>query len=55
MKIKKLKVLYLLPIALLITSSKKTDPDYFEISKNLKLVASVYEKINNYYVDEILP
>jgi carboxyl-terminal processing protease len=55
MKIKKLKVLFLLPIALLITSSKKTDPDYFEISKNLKLVASVYEKINNYYVDEILP
>jgi carboxyl-terminal processing protease len=55
MKIKKLKVLFLLPIALLITSSKKTDPDYFEISKNLKLVSSVYEKINNYYVDEILP
>ena len=55
MKIKKLKLLFLLPIALLITSSKKTDPDYFEISKNLKLVASVYEKINNYYVDEILP
>ncbi len=55
MKIKKLKVLFLLPIAFLITSSKKTDPDYFEISKNLKLVASVYEKINNYYVDEILP
>jgi len=39
----------------LMTSSQKTDPDYFEISKNLKLVASVYEKINNYYVDEILP
>lgn len=55
MKIKKLKALVLLPIVFLITSSKKTDPDYFEISKNLKLVASVYEKINNYYVDEILP
>ena len=55
MKFKKLKVLFLLPIVLLITSSQKTDPDYFEISKNLKLVASVYEKINNYYVDEILP
>ena len=55
MKTKKLRVLFLLPIVLLITSSKKTDPDYFEISKNLKLVASVYEKINNYYVDEILP
>ena len=55
MKIKKLKVLVLLPIVFLMTSSQKTDPDYFEISKNLKLVASVYEKINNYYVDEILP
>ena len=55
MKIKKLKVLFLLPIVCLMTSSQKTDPDYFEISKNLKLVASVYEKINNYYVDEILP
>jgi carboxyl-terminal processing protease len=55
MKIKKLKVLFLFPIVFLMTSSQKTDPDYFEISKNLKLVASVYEKINNYYVDEILP
>jgi carboxyl-terminal processing protease len=55
MKIKKLKVLFLLPIVFLMISSQKTDPDYFEISKNLKLVASVYEKINNYYVDEILP
>jgi len=55
MKIKKLKVLFLLPIVFLMSSSQKTDPDYFEISKNLKLVASVYEKINNYYVDEILP
>ena len=55
MKIKKLKVLFLLPIVILMTSSQKTDPDYFEISKNLKLVASVYEKIINYYVDEILP
>ena len=55
MKIKKLKVLFLLPIVFLMTSSQKTDPNYFEISKNLKLVASIYEKINNYYVDEILP
>ena len=55
MKIKKLKVLVLLPTVFLMTSSQKTDPDYFEISKNLKLVASVYEKINNYYVDDILP
>ena len=55
MKIKKLKVLFLIMIGFLMTSSQKTDPDYFEISKNLKLVASIYEKINNYYVDEVLP
>ena len=55
MKIKKIKALFILPIVFLMISSQKTDPDYFEISKNLKLVASVYEKINNYYVDEILP
>ena len=55
MKIKNIKVLFLLPIVFLMNSSQKKDPDYFEISKNLKLVASVYEKINNYYVDEILP
>jgi carboxyl-terminal processing protease len=55
MKIKKLKILFLIMIGFLMNSSQKTDPDYFEISKNLKLVASVYEKINNYYVDEVLP
>jgi len=55
MKIKKLKTPLLIIIGFLTTSSQKTDPDYFEISKNLKLVASVYEKINNYYVDEVLP
>ena len=55
MKIKNIKVLFLLPIVFLMNSSQKIDPDYFEISKNLKLVASVYERINNYYVDEILP
>ena len=55
MKTKKLKLLFLITIGFLMTSSQKTDPDYFEISKNLKLVASIYEKINNYYVDEVLP
>ena len=55
MKIKKLKVIFLIATCFLMTSSQKTDSDYFEISKNLKLVASIYEKINNYYVDEVLP
>ena len=29
--------------------------DYFEITKNLKILASIYERVNNYYVDESLP
>ena len=42
-------------MTLALTSSQKTDTDYFEISKNLKLVSSIYEKINTHYVDEIIP
>ena len=53
MKIIKLSILFFLTFAL--TSSQKTDTDYFEISKNLKLVSSIYEKINTHYVDEIIP
>ena len=55
MNFKKFKVLFLIPLILVLASSQKTEKDYFEISKNLKLVASVYEKINNYYVDEVIP
>ncbi len=29
--------------------------DYFEITKNLKILASIYEKINTLYVDETIP
>ena len=29
--------------------------DYFEITKNLKILASIYEKINTLYVDEPVP
>ena len=53
MKIIKTSILFFLTFAL--TSSQKTDTDYFEISKNLKLVSSIYEKINTHYVDEIIP
>ena len=52
---KKIKILLLFIISLVLTSSQKTDTDYFEISKNLKLVSSIYEKINTHYVDEVLP
>ena len=53
MKIIKISILFFLTLAL--TSSQKTDTDYFEISKNLKLISSIYEKINTHYVDEIIP
>ena len=52
---KSIRTLILLLLTLAITSSQKTDTDYFEISKNLKLVSSIYEKINTHYVDEIIP
>lgn len=52
---KNLKIIFFLPILLLFTSSQKTEEDYFEISKNLKLMASVYEKVNTFYVDEVSP
>ena len=49
------RILILFFLTLSLTSSQKTDTDYFEISKNLKLVSSIYEKINTHYVDEIIP
>ncbi len=41
--------------AILLIAASKTDDDYFEISKNLRIIASVYEKLNSNYVDELLP
>ena len=49
------RILILFFLTLSLTSSQKIDTDYFEISKNLKLVSSIYEKINTHYVDEIIP
>ena len=49
------RILILFFLTLSLNSSQKTDTDYFEISKNLKLVSSIYEKINTHYVDEIAP
>lgn len=52
---KLIKVITLFTVSFVLTSSQKNDTDYFEISKNLKLVSSIYEKINTHYVDEVLP
>lgn len=44
---------YLLIIATIGFFSFKAADNYFEISKNLELYASVFREINTYYVDEI--
>ena len=41
--------------AICLIAAFKSDNDYFEISKNLRIMASVYEKLNSNYVDELLP
>jgi carboxyl-terminal processing protease len=48
-------ILIIILVPTIFLSSSKRDEDYFEISKNLRIVGSVYEKINNYYVDEVKP
>ena len=40
--------------AICLIAASKSDDDYFEISKNLRIMASVYEKLNSNYVDELL-
>ena len=41
--------------AFILIAATKSDDDYFEISKNLIIMSSVYEKLNGFYVDEVLP
>ena len=41
--------------AFILIAATKSDDDYFEISKNLRIMSSVYEKLNGFYVDEVLP
>ena len=63
MKIK--HIIYLIVVALVFTSASKytisyyfdnkNDDDYFEITKNLRTMSSVYNVINTYYVDEPQP
>jgi carboxyl-terminal processing protease len=53
MMAKKFRWYYLLIIAGIGFFSFKAADNYFEISKNLELYASVFREINTYYVDEI--
>ncbi|GIR58490.1 MAG: peptidase S41 [Crocinitomicaceae bacterium] len=41
--------------AICLIAASKSDDDYFEISKNLRIMASVYDKLNSNYVDELFP
>jgi carboxyl-terminal processing protease len=52
---KRIFFLVVIVITTLFLSNSKRDEDYFEISKNLRIMGSVYEKINNFYVDEVKP
>ena len=45
-------IIFLLLIMSAFISDNKEDKDYFEISKNLRIFSSVYDKINTFYVDE---
>ena len=52
---KRIFLLVVIFTATLFLSTSKIDTDYFEITKNLRIMGSVYEKINNFYVDEVKP
>ena len=51
--IKKFRRYYLLGFTVLGLLSFKVADNYFELSKNLELYASVFREINTYYVDDI--
>lgn len=44
-----------LPIAMITLLTVSFKDDYFEISKNLDIFATLYREVNLYYVDEIAP
>jgi carboxyl-terminal processing protease len=52
----KIKILglSLFSVLVLFTATSYTE-DFFEISKNLDIFATLYKEINNYYVDETKP
>lgn len=54
MKISKKLALFSVTILLSIFAFKAAD-DYFEVSKNLDIFASVYKEVNTSYVDEVQP
>lgn len=60
MKTKKIVVGMLLLVAVTLTfiftkTLTDTDKNYFEITKNIRIMSAVYDKLNTYYVDEPQP
>ena len=56
------KIIYVFVLLILVgfttpfsSDHRDENQDYFEITKNLKILASIYEKVNTLYVDEPIP
>ncbi|NLR94783.1 MULTISPECIES: S41 family peptidase [Flammeovirga] len=45
----------IIPIVLFSFSSNKVSNHYFEIAKNMKIFAQLYQEVNTYYVDDVNP
>lgn len=54
-KLKKFRYLLFIPLAGLIILFSATTDNYFEISKNLDIFATLFKELNIYYVDETNP
>jgi carboxyl-terminal processing protease len=53
--IKKVVLIAALPVLLLISVATVNTNQYFEISKNLDVFATLYKELNTYYVDDVEP
>lgn len=58
--IKNLKSFYIVILGVLLTGANgfgqhQSDDNYFEMSKNIRIMSSIYNNINTYYVDEPIP
>ena len=49
------KTIYILIGSIILLASFKAADDYFEVSKNLDIFASVYKEVNTSYVDDVKP
>ncbi|ANQ50814.1 S41 family peptidase [Flammeovirga yaeyamensis] len=50
-----LSSLVILPLLFFSFTSKKLGNHYFEIAKNMKIFAQLYQEVNTYYVDDVNP